>query len=238
MKDQLDIVIPIIKNGSKCNDLELIYCLRSIEKNLTGYRNIVIVGHLPEIINPETVIHIPFKDGANKQANIRNKILAAFEDSRVSETILFANDDHFILRPFTAPNFPYYFYGQLHQAAEKAARISGLYLSEVGNPTKQFDVHAPIVYNKEYFKEAMRYYGEDGSIKSLYCNHWFIEGVEYPDLKINSNLMYHRIQQEIKDRLFFSVGDYGIGNNMKRVLAELFPNQSKYELSNQQIKAA
>jgi hypothetical protein len=229
MKDQIDIVIPLIKNGSKCNDLELTYCLRSIEKNLTEYRNIVIVGHLPEIINTETVIHIPFKDGPNKQANIRNKILAAFEDSRVSETILFANDDHFILRPFVATNFPYYFYGQLHQAAEKAARISGLYLSEAQNPTKQFDLHFMIVYKKSLFIEAMRHYGEDCSIKSIYCNHWHIEGVEYPDLKISSSLTYERIKKEIDGRSAFSIGDYGLTRVMKMVLQELYPEKSKYE---------
>lgn len=232
----IDVVIPVIKNGSKCNDLELLYCLRSIEKNLTGYGNIVIVGHLPEIINPDSVIHIPFKDSPNKQANIRNKILAAFDDERVTETILFANDDHILLpkialESITAPNFPYFYFGDLSQAAEKAARISGLQLREAGNPTKWFDLHSPIVYKKDLFNEAMKHYSEDCSIKSIYANHWFIEGVECSDLKINSNLRYERIVQEIEGRYFFSYGDYGINAPMKRVLSELFPEPSKYELS-------
>lgn len=234
----IDVVIPVIKNGSKCNDLELLYCLRSIEKYLSGYRNIVIVGHLPEFINSETVVHTPFRDTGHKQNNIRNKILTAFEDERVSETIFFGNDDHFILTHFEAANFPYFFSGTLPQAAEKAARISGIQLQEAGNPVKQFDIHCGIVYKKELFKEAMRHYGNDCSIKSIYANHWHFWGVEYPDLKINSNLQYHRILQEIKGRYFFSTGDYGMNNPMKRVLSELFPEASKYELSNQQIKAA
>jgi hypothetical protein len=58
------------------------------------------------------------------------------------------------------------------------------------------------------------------------------------DLKINTSLSYERIKAEIQDRWIFSYGDYGLNPPMKRLLEELFPEPSKYELINQQNKAA
>lgn len=235
--EKIDVVIPLLKNGSHNNDLELRYCLRSIQKYLTGYRNIIIVGHLPEFIGPEEVIYIPFKDTANKQANIKNKILAAFEVS--TEEIWFTNDDIYLLQPFAAANFPYFYSGDLKDASEKAARHFAFNeLKEQNLPTKHFDCHFPIVYKRSLFIEAMRHFSDESSIKSKYANFWNIEGENFKDLKIGSSLHYHRIKEEIKDRPCFSVGDNGMNPAMKQVLYELFPEASKYELFNQQIKAA
>lgn len=234
---QIDVVIPLLRNGSKNQDLELVYSLRSIEKNLTDYRNIIIVGDLPTFVNPETVIHIPFKDTPSKQANIKNKILAAFEVS--TDQILFTNDDIFLLQPFSAPSYPYYYEGDLKDTSEKAARhFAYNELKEQNLPTKHFDIHAPIIYKKDLFIEAMRHFSDNSSIKSKYANYWSIEGAEIKDLKISSHLRARTIKQAIKDRAFFSIGDFGMNADMKMVLSELFPSPSKHELSNQQIKAA
>lgn len=226
-----DVIIPLIKGGSKNNDLELLFCLRSIEKHLTNYRNIVIVGHLPEFV--QSVIHIPFKDGPKKQANIRNKIIAAFNDGRVSEEVLFLNDDIFLLpHAFnSAPDYPYLYFGDLRDCSEKAARhFARNELIGAGLPTKWFDMHQPIRFKKNLFIEAARHYSDEASVKSTYCNHWMIDGQEMKDLKINSSLRYHRIKQEIEGRVYFSVGDSGMNWEMKKVLNELYPNQSKFEL--------
>lgn len=228
----IDVIYPIVKFGSRCNDLELLFSLRSVGKHLKDYRNIIIIGHLPEFINPETVVHIPFSDGSKKQANIRKKIITAFSDEMTTDEILFMNDDVFILSDeFTATNYPYLCFGDLSDCPEKAARhFARNELVNHNLPTLFFDGHQPIRFKRDLFVESANHYSDEASVKSTYCNHWRINGTEHKDLKINSNLSYHRIIQEISGRAYFSVGDHGMNAPMKKVLQELFPSKSKYEL--------
>lgn len=226
-----DVLIPILKGGSKHSDLELRYCLRSIEKHLKGYGEIIIVGHLPDFVRD--VKHIPFKDRSyltHKQSNIRNKILAGFE---VSESLLFFNDDHFLLEDVEADKFPYYWSGDLKRVAEKGAKPLIKQLRAQNKPLKHFDGHFPILYQKEAFKEAVNAFTEDVIIKSSYCNYHQIEGVYLKDLKINSRLRLERIREEIAGRPVFSIGDHGLDGHMKQVLGELYPEPSKYEIIKQ-----
>jgi hypothetical protein len=136
-----DILIPLGK-GSRYNNIELKYCLRSVEKYLTGVGNIFIVGELPDFINPETVIHIPLKDNPNnweRAHNIYRKIMAGInykgvvgiqftqdnedfvndevtchvDTIELSDNFLFMNDDHFLLTDYRACEFPYYHRGPI-----------------------------------------------------------------------------------------------------------------------------
>ena len=50
-------VVYVLGTGSKWKNYELLYSLRSIEKNLKGFTDVVIVGELPSWI--QNVIHIP-----------------------------------------------------------------------------------------------------------------------------------------------------------------------------------
>jgi hypothetical protein len=231
----MNVVIPLIPSMN--NDLELMYCLRSIEKHLKGYQSIVIVGHLPNFINPETVVHIPFKDGSEKQLNIRNKIIAAFNHTD-SEYLFFTNDDVFLLQDFDVDKFPYYYSGDLKDASEKACKYAHQELLEANLGTLWFDSHFSIIYKRSLFLEAMRHYSDKTAIKSTYCNHWGIKGEYCKDLKIGTHVRHFTIRNELKGRPCFSIGDRGLTYDMKIILNELYPNQSKYELSNQQIKAA
>src|SRR5688500_2320198 len=105
------IVIPLAANGfgSRNNDIELRYCLRSIETHLSGYGDIFLIVHKPKWV--KNVMHIPAEDEQRtwwKERNIYRKILLACEDPRVSDDFLFMNDDHYLLSDFVAGEFPYY----------------------------------------------------------------------------------------------------------------------------------
>ena len=53
----IDVVIPL-GTGSRWQDNELRYCLRSIEKNLSGVNEVVIVGEKPKwLTNVRCVYH-------------------------------------------------------------------------------------------------------------------------------------------------------------------------------------
>lgn len=228
----MTVVIPILKNGSKSSDTELVYCLRSIHKHATGVKNIVIVGHLPPVINPNTVIHIPFTDKPEgfKQQNIRGKILAAFNHPDVTETIFFTNDDIFLTQDTRLSDFQPYYGGLLTEVAEKGARPLIKQLKALGKEIKHFDIHCPILYNKDRFCEAMEKFTSDCIIKSAYSNYHDTDGVFLKDLKINSNLRIDRIREEIKGRPCFSIGNYGLTHSMRQVLNDLYPNGSEWEV--------
>jgi hypothetical protein len=238
------IVIPLASNGfgSRYNNIELKYCLRSIENHLFGYGDIFLIGHLPKWV--KNVIHIPATDEDRtwwKERNIYRKILLACEDPRVSEDFLFMNDDHFLLKDYVAREFPVYYdgcvsdqrdrddqYGVSVQNTIRAMRAAG-YRDEWN-----YDVHAPIVYNKILFKQMPGVPWEDRygyCIKSLYQNWWGLVGVHYPDLKINQPLPGQRINELITGRHWFSIGNKALdmGSGMVGVLEELYQKKSLYE---------
>lgn len=234
----VSVVIPL-GSGSRNQNIELKYALRSIEKNLKGVENIIIVGEKPSFLSEE-IIHIPLKDVGRKQLSIKRKIEAAIKDPRCTDTFLFSNDDIFFLQNIRADKFPWYYSGDLKDVSEKGAKPLLKRLKALSLPTKQFDIHFPCLYEKQGFKEAMAAFdwiNEDYVIKSLYANYHKIKGREAKDLKISSKLTYQRIKQEIEGRVCYSVGDHCDWYEMKKVLQELYPEPGKYELQTQ-IKAA
>lgn len=224
-----DIVIPL-GTGSKLKNFELRMCLRSIEKNITGYRNIFIVGECPEFL--QNITHIPVTDlYKESDRNIEHKIMVACNHPDLSETFLFGNDDHFILKPFQADKFPFYYSGDLGEYIRKRgndeygkrAQNTYSHLKEQGLPTNHFDIHTPILYNKEKFinlVSALDWNQKTYIIKSLYANSLKIEGEQIEDHKYNN--------PPTKD-----VGVYSTYPNLRasvtRFLTEQFPKPSKYE---------
>jgi hypothetical protein len=234
------IVIPLAGHGhgSRWNDTELRYCLRSIEKHLSGHGDIFLIGHRPDwCIN---VHHIPAVDGEmvyERDRNIFNKIMLAINDERVTENFLFMNDDHWLLKDYQADRFPIYCHGDL---AEYVVR-EDLYGNTVKNTalhvdalSPYFDVHCPIVYNKTIFPQLQRYdwnkkYGY--CIKTLYVNQLappFIT-TEHPDIKINEPISSNKIRMLIDGKHWFSAGHKAAQGGLGKTLQDLYPVKSRYE---------
>lgn len=231
----MDVVVPLGK-GSLHQNLELRYCLRSIETHVNNVGNIFIIGERPAFL--DNIIHINVIDNSSreqKEANIFRKIVAACQDKRVSEDFYFFNDDHFLTVPFEEH---YYHSGplniyidQLKVRQSHFKTLMNTYVALKGG--KHFDVHCPITYNKQRFMETVGTcnwsisYGY--GIKSLYCNMSGIAGMFIQDLKIKMDLTKMEIYRLIGKRRFFSIGDTALNQSMKQVLHELYPQQSKYE---------
>lgn len=229
----VDIVIPL-NNRSTQKNLELRYCLRSIEQHLSGVGNVFIVGHCPEWV--DNVIHIPAdEDPRNRfrDRNIMTKMSIACKDDRVSDNFLMVHDDHFLLADYHAGEFPYYHMGPMEPSESQYGKTKQNTLSLLG-PVNNYDTHCPIVFNKERFMRSValadwsNWYGY--CIKTLYCVMNGI-GAEYAeDLKIRMPLKSDEIMRLIKGRGWFSIGDRCFTEGgMKEVLNVLYPKQSKYE---------
>lgn len=235
----IDVVIPLGR-GSKCQDEELRYCLRGIEEYLTGYRYIYIIGELPAWV--DGVIHIPMRDTDQRETNIMKKVLKACDTPAITSRFIKFNDDHFLLAPVNAPTYPHYYSGLLSERAGKLPSMrayrqsmtnTSSVLRKAGHPEKDFDIHTPIVYEKNAFRQTMKKYNFNVPfslvVKSVYCNTLGIEGEQLQDCKFKKQMTYEQMRKAIADRHVFSIGDEAINKDLWRLLKELYPNKSKYE---------
>lgn len=226
------VIIPL-GTGSRHGNRELIYALRGIDRFLKGVTNVVIIGECPSFL--ANIIHIPFTEDSHKQANIRNKILAACNDDRVTEDFCLLNDDVFLLQELDINSIPYWYSGDLSTYTEKGTKVLLEELWWRKLPTKRFDLHQPIIYNKQKFIVAVSGFNEQCIIKSMYCNYWKIEGEETVDMKVRYPHSYQWIKQNIPGRIYFSVGENtqveadGLNPSMWKFLEEMYPEKSKYE---------
>lgn len=239
----IDVIIPLLKNGSKHNDLELRYALRSIEKYLTNYRDIYIVANYqPDWITGVTIVLLG--DPYTKTKNIKRKIEACLDISDISDEVLFTNDDIFLLKGTDATKYPYYYSSKAEQKiADRDNRDiykriminTDLGLCEHGKEDfKYFDIHCPIRYDKALFSKIMGEYNWEQSrygflIKSLYANSVGTDCIEKEDIVFDSPI------KEMKDLVFlnnadcFSLHSKAIDKRMIDILEMLYPNKSKYE---------
>jgi hypothetical protein len=225
-----DVVIPL-GTGSKYNNMELRYCLRGIEKHLTGYRNIWIIGERPEWL--QNINHIPHTDESSvSDRNIYEKLRAACSHPDISDTYLMMNDDHFLLWHFDITTFPNYYMSTLEKYANRRNDGYGQrcqntlhYLKENGHAIKHFDIHYPILYNKKAFLDTVGQmpWGEQSFIiKSAYANMNKVSGTE---VKEDSKITYLPTNQPV-----FSTYPH-VKHAIQRFLKEQFPTPSRYEKS-------
>lgn len=250
MNEQISILIPL-GNGSRHDNLELRYCLRSMEKHLQGFGKIWIIGELPNFINPDSVVWIHVKqnpDNKMRANNIYNKIMTGINGNGqtkeiLSDNFLFMNDDHFLLTDYEASEFPYYHRGivQTHRVGNEAQRVQmENTVKRIHGDVYDFGVHCPILYNKERFRFVFTEcitndwpdYGYE--IKSLYANSIIDTTAWVPceDLKFTEKAMKESIYRALESRSWFSIGDKVLsdGSGMKEVLQDLYPNKSQYEI--------
>lgn len=230
-----DIVIPLA-NMSKWQDNELRYTLRGIEKYLTGYGKIFIVGDERKWLQGVEYVSCE-TEYTSKQKNIFDRILAACNDDRVSDAFIMFNDDHFLLQYTDVSELKYWKWSTLQALGIKAG---GTYQRTVFNTAKKlaadgctqhnFDIHVPIVYEKDKFITlADEDWSRDYCIKSLYCNKFNIPGTDMPDLVLGKPFTRDEIRKVISTRQWFSINDAGLNGAVKDVLGEVYPDKSKFE---------
>lgn len=239
----IDIVYPIGR-GSQWNNMELKYSLRSVEKYLSGFCNIYIIGELPHFINKNKVKHFFFQDShSNRERNIMEKFARACHEPELSKNFLFMNDDYFLCRPATSGSFfPPQYKGTLEETIRTAnpdyARYLKATLEELtrrGLTTLNFDVHKPVLVNKNIFLQTVhrfdwsKPYGY--TLKSILFNYPDLPRAQTKDEKINhpyTEKQWLEISKSFTDS--FSIGDHAITFGLKKFLEAQFPDKSKFEL--------
>mgnify|MGYP003407829840 CR=1 FL=1 len=234
----MDIVY--INSKSRWSDNEIKFSLRSLEKFASGYRDVYVVGHKPTFLN-DNVVHIPFADSyGNKATNIMLKVLKASETDEISDDFCLLNDDYFFVNPVDIKTYPYYWKCDLAhtiqiQRNEYQQHVIPTYkeLLDRKLPTKNFDTHKPIIYNKSLFQDIVSQYDWNRPygfiLRSIYCNTLGITGIERVDNKVNHSHVPDNWTRITKDLDCFSVGDQSTDNYLLSFLSKLLPDKSKYE---------
>jgi hypothetical protein len=228
----MDIVIAL-GTGSRWQDNELRYSLRSIEAYLKGFDGkVIIVGQKPKWLKNVHFIALDDVPG-RKNFSIFQKIVNSL-DSVEGDDFIFWNDDHFLLKPLHIKDFKFWYDQDCHYYAHKA---TGLYKKAITNtnnlPGKNnyyTDIHTPIIYNKHRFAKLLQLpWKQEFVIKSAYTK---MEDGPFESMKDLKLSMRYDLNQWIgltHNKLFFSIGSYAVDYNFKIFMNQLYPNKSKYE---------
>lgn len=213
------------------SEWELKFALRSIEKFLTGYTNLILIGDRPEWYQGESVYH---KDiNGRKQFNIYSKLLVACELNNVTDDFVMFNDDHYLFKRLDVSEIKYWYDGYLKDTVGKSHGVR--YLETIKNTLKiipetlNYDVHTPIIYKKETLRWLFTGKQDEVCIKSYYCSSLETKGEYMKDLKINQLLSYEAILRLTLEKMFFSTSTNGMKKPMMKFLNEAYPNPSQWE---------
>src|SRR5208282_4956107 len=233
----------------KHGDEELMYSLRSVQKFLTGYRRIWVIGDEPKM--PEApgvsctclLTNDPYK---SKQHNIQRKLLLACHDARVADSFVLLNDDFYILTPTNVLTMPFFRSGTLEQHLEwqepnrepgdpymGAIKNTVRQLKEHGLPTTDFELHTPICLNKGILKYVLSDMSFDWSSqwglchRSLYANYLKIVGQRFVDVKVDCEAEEAKLKELTGTGGFLSTGPGGMNDDMATFLRGHFPTPKR-----------
>jgi hypothetical protein len=237
-------IIYILGTGSKWQNNEIRYSIRSVLKHCQDLERVIIIGEDPGFYQyNDKLIHIQAADTAHKEANIWKKVLKAAGTPEISDPFLFINDDHFMLKPFNAAVYPYYTKGDLaemnfntldsYQMILKATRQA---LQKRGLPTYHFDIHTPMLIHKAAFIEVFSAFEEEVMtvpglvMKSCYANYWRKQPEFLNDLKLKRGCSFTELAEIHHRRHVISVADEALTRNFRQWLEFHFPKPHPSEI--------
>ncbi len=243
MAQPIDILIPLNARGSKADNQELKTALRSIEKNLSGYRHIfVVTSQPPEGFQKLQVIRSQDKY-KRKQMNIHAALMTAFASPDLAENVIFWADDNVLLQPLAADRLPVVYrrdnlltFSNAPDAKvwHKSVRDTGEILKERHYPTTNYEAHTPVRFQKSKYLALDRefdFYARAGLCYiSLYLN-------VYPPAEsvlmqqVKATFENHNVDcAKMDGKLFIGFNDAGFRSGVGDELRRRFPDKSSYEI--------
>lgn len=222
-----DVVIPLLDRPSEYADMELMYCLRSIEAFFPVRDVWVITGNpRPEF----SVNYIIERDKYPiKYENTRQKILRACECSAISNPFMMMNDDMILTAPMSDLP-PLYYCGTIEDYAPKTGGAYRDLLNRSAKASKDglnYAVHTPLPVDKRTW--AKRTSLAHGS-RNVYGSYAPFDRVELPrDVKTRTEAEASNIREFIDAFPFVSLNTFSLTPKVQRELDRLLPNPSRWE---------
>lgn len=237
----IDVVIPLAA-GSRHDDAELRYCLRSLSRHFEELGQVWIVGHCPKWLH--NVRHIPADDPSRvKDANILAKIELACREPDLSERFLFVSDDQVLLRPLHWDQLGPYFWDDLSRRTAwntrwlKRLRATRDWLGSNGHPALHYDTHVPVPMEKRAFLDLAdrgRVSWTEGD--GVCVNTWYFNQIAVPSRQMGARkatVEAARSAQELRGQLagrwFLGFNDTGFTPELRVLLDGLFPEKCRFE---------
>lgn len=191
---------------------ELIYSLRSVEENWP-YHSVWFCGGCPVNLQPDRALRIR-QIGLNKWEKVRYSIKRVCSNDKISEDFWLFNDDFFILKPHSEPTPTYN--GHLREYIDRIVKTHGnsysqyallleqtiKALADVGCDTLNYEVHKPMLINRQKGLEILEKFPNVPGFRSLYGNYFRIGGVDEQDMKIKD--MEYKNKQMVEEEWDFA----------------------------------
>lgn len=253
-KTELPDVLYVLGKGSIWHDNEIKYSLRSLQLNGRNFNRIFIAAaRLPEFIDPKKVILVPCNDDPNKNGwlNVFNKVVRVLKTTDISSKFVFMMDDVFLTKTSDFLNYPYFVKGELKPdyGSPKKWLVSKAktyhLLAKKNLPALDFDLHAPVVYDKKLYLESaaeIQACVNDNIFpqpRSYYCNRFNVAWVRAEDLKLKRRHLPNgraSVKQAIGDLPFFSVSDEGLVLGAAKYLKDWLKNPSYWEVGSAAVR--
>ena len=243
---QMVDLVYVLGTGSKWNDNEIRFSLRSVQKNLTGVRHIYVVGECPAFL--QNVIHVPAKDildpGVNADGNMTYKLLQVCNIPELSDNFLFMNDDFIIMKPMVASEIPWMHKGDMKDRPEKfwkeqfyRHRLFRTFqtLCNRDATTLQYDYHAPMLMNKNDFRTVMAEFdwheGIGLTFRSIYGNIMQLPAEHLTTQKktVYKNYTFKELEKLTEAAQFVGYNDQGLNRSLIYFLWKNFQEKSIFE---------
>ena len=230
-------LVYFVKEGIE--NKELMYSLRSVEKNLPGHR-VWIVGSCPYNITPDKRLSL-MQIGNVKYDRVKNMLRRVCDEPGITDDFILMNDDFFIMESYIDLD-TIYTNGTLSSLCD---RVEKRYNGETGysknlrhleatlrsmdEGTANFELHVPMKINKDKMRGLIANFPNEHGMRSLYGNLYADADniADMPDVKI------HSIRQEpTGEERFLSTSDisFAIGE-VGKYIKKAFPKKSRFESS-------
>lgn len=119
-------ILYVIGTGSRHDNAELRWSLRSLEAYGTNLGRVIVAGYPPDWLSDE-VTKVPLADDPSagyKHVNILNCILEACRTGAVDGEFLYSSDDHFLVKPADLGSYPYFFKRERIRSEDEYAKTN------------------------------------------------------------------------------------------------------------------
>lgn len=232
----VSVVYPLLQAG-----IELKYSVRSLLLHGRNVGDIFVIGDLPPFFHESKFVHIPFHDKTGRAyENVWGKLEAIARDERITERLLWMNDDFYIRRDFDATAVPNYSRSldlahmpKLHKEDavlspyKQVLKRTHDALVRRGMSTFHFGTHQPVNYEKRKMLETIEEFrSEIPSKLSFRCCYM---NMHQEKRTPQSTVVVKHVDAGPPNRWAFASRATADLSVLERGLAKLFPHRSELE---------
>lgn len=242
---EIDVVYPYVADAAEGDELR--YSLRSLEQNLLAVPRVWVIGDKPAWYRGNHVPHRRLERRAHQARFDRaDKLWKIIRDRRIGHEFVWMMDDVYLVQPVTLQELRQRYKSGEMDPIELAAYqpkngwgqeklLTWQALANAGRPIDDQAAHLPYVYEKSKLRALLKKYRlhQQPLVDNLlYCNE-YATSLPRPCHEIlyteSGRPAADEIRRRLQPALIMNHAHRGYTPAMREVLAELFPEPSRWE---------